>query len=72
MGMFGTTGASISGVLEDLKQVNDNKSHLMQKYSDRQQEILGGRQVSDLPLNFDEEYYVIGEKKRILNGLENR
>lgn len=72
MGMFGITGANVAEVLDDLKQVNDDKSVLMQKYSDRQKEILGGRLISDLPLGFDDEYYVIGEKKRILNGLENR
>lgn len=69
MGMFGTTGASVESVLEDLKSVDDSKSKLMQKYSDRQTEILDGRLLSDLPLNFNDEYFVIGEKKRILNGL---
>lgn len=69
MGMFGTSSASVEGVLEDLKGVGDSKSKLMQNYSDRQKEILGGRLLSDLPLNFDSEYFTIGEKKRILNGI---
>lgn len=69
MGMFGTTGANVESVLEDLKSVDDKKPALMQKYSDRQKELLGGRTLSDLPLNFNDEYFVIGERKRILNGL---
>lgn len=69
MGLFASSAPSLEGVLEDLKLVNDSKPTLMQKYSDRQAEILNGRTISDLPIEGNEEYYILGEKKRILNGL---
>lgn len=69
MGLFASSAPSIASVLDDLSTVDDNKSLLMQRYSNRQKEILAGRTASDLPIDGNEEYYLIGEKKRILNGL---
>lgn len=58
-------------VLKDLNEVKGSKSVLMQKYSEKQQEIIRrfGGNFSDVPVDKDGEYAKLQEKILILNRM---
>lgn len=61
-----------SDVMDDLKGIGMDKAKLMQKYSDKQKEILKmhGGSISDIPVNPDHEYHDIQRKLAVLNNLK--
>lgn len=52
----------------DLEQVGGNKSKLMQRYSERQQEIVKvhGGNLTDIPIDPEHEYHQIQNKLSLL------
>lgn len=63
---------SESEVIMDLEAMGNDKSKLMQKYSDAMQAIIKrhGGNLSDVPVNPDHEYHKIQHKLMILNRIQ--